>query len=194
MARNVDLMRSRAAALHKSGRISARAYSKAVSTAPDHPSAEPVSDIQAQLKELGSASRSAVWLPADTVGHMRARGALAKALKGGHSVEDFDGKGGILIAKDAATAEQAMADREGGGEIQKIVGALTGDGHGKPEGATHVVQQVDHLGNVTRERLVLRDELPTITREFRSPGKAVKVTSLQDALSRRAAKVAAERR
>jgi hypothetical protein len=163
----------------------------------DTPSAEPVSDIRAQLGSLGK-GKDAVWLPAETVDHLEETGQLDDVMKQGVPIEDFDGKGGTLIAANSDVAARARSMRLAGGKdpqaMQQIVGQLTGDGAGKPAGTDTVVQQVTPQGNVTREQLVTPEQAPAVQQQMAAePGKTAQITNTAEALARRQAKVEVEK-
>lgn len=162
--------------------------------APDQPSAEPMSDLKAQVADLNDDAhpRAAVWLPASNVAHLKNFDLNNDLIKHNAAIENFDGKGGVLIARDQEVAEQAVADRDAGVQIQSIVGKLTGAGEGKPTDATVVVQQRDQNGNVTRERGVAKADVDAIKKEFAAPGRTVHTLSPQDVQTRRAELIAAE--
>ena len=161
--------------------------------AADTPSAEPVSDILAQAQDLKDPKnrRAALWLPAATVEHLAQMGKLDDAITG-PSWHDFDGKGGILVARDLKTARVAKAERDAGRPVQEIVGHLIGSGNGKPADATHVVQQIDAEGNVTRERAVRENEARKVYQAFSQPGRTVRIVTPAEAIARRAELVAKE--
>lgn len=163
---------------------------------PDQPTAEPISDIAAQIADLKDPKnpRQAVWLPASSVAHARAMGITdADEAKGLSAIHDFDGKGGTLLTRNQDTAEQAVAAVDKGEPLQSVIGRLTGAGTGKPAGATAAVQQRDQAGNVTRERAVTPDQIAATTKEFTAPGRTVHTMTPAQALTRRAPLVMAER-
>jgi hypothetical protein len=112
---------------------------------------------------------------------------LLRAVHGdsvGH-VPNFDGKGGLLITDNPATAAGALAARNSGTDLQQILGALTGAGHGKPIGATHVVQQVSPNGAVTRESAVEAHDIPHTAAEFQRQGRQVRAMPVTAAVASR---------
>lgn len=157
---------------------------------PDVPSAEPVSDLNAQLADLADpdSPRLGVYL---SPANMQQVGELPSV---GVPLANFDGKGGVLIAKDRRAAEELLAMREQGtGDMQEILGLATGAGGGKPLGADIAVQQRDEQGNVVRESLVATpEEADTLASEFDQPGREGVVLSAGMAIKRRAQRIAAE--
>ena len=162
--------------------------------AEDNPTAEPLSDLKSQAKDLNNHStpRAAVWLPASSVEHLRNLGKLENFIGKNESVENFDGSGGILIARDKNVARQALGDREKGDNIQTIIGRLVGSGEGKPADGAKVVQQLDK-NSVVRERIVRNGELANVRKEFGAHGRTVKVLGPAEVLARRSRLVAKER-
>jgi hypothetical protein len=163
---------------------------------PDWPTAEPVGDLQAQAADLDNpqSPRRAVWLPAASVQHLQQIGenALQDILDRGVVLRNYDGMGGILVARDAETARAAREARERGMAIEAIVGMLTGAGTGKPADMAAVVQQVDPAGNVTRESGVAPEEIAARAAEMAAPGRTVRIVPPSEALIRRAREIAAE--
>src|SRR5690606_28595212 len=93
---------------------------------PDVPSAEPIGDLRAQLEDLADpdSPRLGVYL---SPANMQQVGDIPTV---GVPLADFDGKGGTLIAKDRATADELLAMRDQGIEMQQILGLATGAGGG----------------------------------------------------------------
>lgn len=163
--------------------------------APDRPSAEPIADLKAQAADLKdeNTQRQAVWLPAASYEALQKNRKAAKEVLGaGVVLEDFDGQGGVLVAKDKATAATAVNERDDGVEMQEIIGRLTGAGRGKPADGTAVVQQVTPEGAVVRESLVRDGEVEQTVAEFSQGGKEVRVVAPDEALKRREEQVAAD--
>ncbi|MCC6306639.1 MAG: DUF882 domain-containing protein, partial [Rhodobacteraceae bacterium] len=163
--------------------------------APDQPSAEPAADIIAQMKDLGDPEnqRQAVWVPAATLDHLDRTGGADFLSVTGVPVPDFDGQGGILIARDQETADTATALRDQGVDAQQIIGVLTGSGTGKPLDGAFVVRQYDENGAITRERLVSTpEEVTAAEAEFAAPGRTVTVWDVPGALEDRAQRVLEE--
>lgn len=113
----------------------------------DNPTAEPSEDINAQLMDLASDSeRQAVYLAPDQK-EDRNKNPLGSVV-----IEDFDGKGGKLIARDQEVADKALAAQTSGRSNQEIIGALTLAGDGKPSNPDAlVVQKMTPDGAVMRE-------------------------------------------
>ncbi len=156
--------------------------------AADTPSAEPLSDIAAQRRDLDDPqnARNAVWLPAATVNHLSKLGKLSEVISHYPAVHDFDRRGGILIAKTLKVARVAKEERNAGRPIQSIIGRFTGAGTGKPADATHVVQQIDERGNVTRERAVAEKDIDKARAALSKSGRTVRVVTPEEAIARRA--------
>jgi hypothetical protein len=160
---------------------------------PDEPTAEPMGDIKAQLEELADPDnpRLGVYLS-------RANMARLEKIPVGVGVPlaNFDGKGGVLIAKNRKVAEEVLRFRDSGAaDMQEILGFVTGSGQGKPSGANIVVQQRDEEGNVVRESAVASpEEADTLASQFDQPelGRTGAVVSVSMALKRRAQRIAAE--
>jgi hypothetical protein len=157
---------------------------------PDVPSAEPISDLNAQLADLADpdSSRLGVYLSPD---NMRQVGELPGV---GVPLANFDGKGGTLIAKDRRVAEELLAMRDqGGGNMQEILGLATGAGAGKVPGSDIAVQQRDEQGNVVRESLVATpEEADALADQFDAPGREGVILSAGQAIKRRAQRIAGE--
>ncbi len=62
-------------------------------------------------EDLKAGKRDAVWLPAATVDHLRAQRGLRDVAKAGVPLINFDGEGGLLVARDKATADAAIKAR-----------------------------------------------------------------------------------
>jgi hypothetical protein len=156
---------------------------------PDEPSAEPIGDLEAQLNDLvdPDSSRLGVYL---SPANMQQLGDVPAV---GVPLANFDGKGGVLIAKDRAAANDLVAMRDQGVDMQEILGLATGAGSGKPAGADIAVQQRDEQGNVVRESLVATpEEADALAAQFDEPGRAGVVLSAGMAIKRRAQRIAAE--
>jgi len=146
----------------------------------DTPSAEPVMDIEAQLQDLASNSeRQAVYLSPEQVE------VPEKKPPGSVVIEDFDGKGGTLIARDQKVADRALKEQTSGRTNQEIIGALTLSGKGKPaseEGAL-VVQKKTPEGAVQRESVVASpEEAKQLAVGW---GEGVEIVGVPDAVQRR---------
>lgn len=172
------------------------------SPVPDAPTAEPVADLRAQAGDLANPAhpRRGLWLSADNVAALsRDRPALAEVARSGVPIENFDGKGGVLIASDQGAAQWAVARRDAGVDPQVILGALTGAGEGKAPDATRVVQEVTPQGAVTRESAVAPQGVASTAERFSAEarasgtqGRGVRVVSPDQAIARREAGVAAD--
>lgn len=162
--------------------------------APDQPTAEPASDIEAQALDLKdkTSDRNAVWLPRATVEHLRNVGKLDDVLKAGVPMENFDGAGGILVAKNQKIARTARKLHTQKVSLQAIIGGLTGSGTGKPADAQTVVQQTNQAGNVTQESAVSPGEGPAVAATMAEPGRQVVEKPVTEAIAERAAKVVAD--
>jgi len=163
---------------------------------PDHPSAEPFGDIQAQLKDLADPNheRGAVYLSADNVARLRRDGLLdqVREAAGDQAIPmvNFDEKGGVLIAKDQAHADEYTHYRDAKvGNMQEILGHATGAGEGKPSNGNFIVQQHDDQGNVTRETGVATEqEAHQLAQQYTdvARGRTAQVTTAPAAVLRRA--------
>lgn len=156
----------------------------------DQPSAEPLGDLNAQLEDLADpdSPRLGVYLSA---ANMQQVGDVPAV---GVPLADFDGKGGTLIAKNRAVAEELIAIRDEGNDMQQILGLATGAGIGKPAGASIAVQQRDEQGNVVRESLVASpEEADVLATEFDAPGREGVILSADMAIKRRDQRIAKER-
>jgi hypothetical protein len=158
------------------------------------PTREPSGDIAAQITDLQDPQhpRGGVYLPRSTVEHMRKTGQLDNALKAGRPVEDFDGRGGILIARDERVQQMATQAKANGVPLQRIIGAVTQAGQGKPTDGDTVIQQRDEAGNVTRETLTTSGEAQGVMQEFAAPGRQVVQMTPDEALIDREDRAAQE--
>lgn len=159
---------------------------EALSTAPDmssdewdNPTAEPIEDIDAQLQDLAADSeRNAVYLSPDQIE------VPAKNPPGSVVIEDFDGKGGTLIARNQEVADKALADQTAGISLQEIIGGLTLAGTGKPTNPDAiVVQKKTPDGAVQRESVQATvAEAEHVGRQW---GEGVSFTDMPSAVQRR---------
>ncbi len=159
--------------------------------AADEPTAEPLGDIQAQLEDMAheATSREAVYLSAANVARIQESNLAGQIPDVGIKMPNFDGKGGMLIARDEEVAQGALEMLELGMSMQHVLGQLTRAGAGKPMGDT-VVQVRDDAGRVLRETLVAsEDEAFALAEQLGD--SAVVLTSAQ-ALKRREKLIAAE--
>jgi hypothetical protein len=156
---------------------------------PDVPSAEPISDLNAQLADLADpdSARLGVYL---SPANMQQIGELPTV---GVPLANFDGKGGVLIAKNRQAAEELLGLRDqGAANMQEVLGFATGAGGGKPLGDI-AVQQRDEQGNVVRESLVATpEEADALATQFDEPGREGVVLSAGMAIKRRAQRIAGE--
>jgi hypothetical protein len=115
----------------------------------DSPSAEPFSDIRAQITDVINPDmpRSGVYLSVDNIAsisgnpeQMAELDALVQS-NGLVPVPDIDGKGGVALVKDQDTANAVGSAVQSGQDLQSILGMITGAGTGKVAGADTVVQQ-----------------------------------------------------
>ena len=172
----------------------------AVQPPADEPTAEPIADLAAQISDLRSGARQGVYLSPDNVANVKSNPAfvdtLSKALaeaKGSEVVENVDGKGGVLVAKDKATADAVKFAMANGADPQKVLGAVTGAGTGKAANADTVVQQRTPEGAVTRETVVPAAEAPAAAEALAAPGRSVETMPAADAVKRREDGIAAEK-
>ena len=158
---------------------------------PDQPTAEPLVDIQAQLDDLANeeSDREAVYLSADNLARLQRDGLMEKLRTAGVALENFDDKGGMLIARDEEIAQGALDMKDMGMSMQAILGELTRAGTGKPMGDT-VVQVRNEDGAVVRETLVAsEDEAFALAEEI---GDSAIVLTTRQALKRREKLIAEE--
>jgi hypothetical protein len=106
---------------------------------PDAPSAEPIADLSAQISDMRSGARQAVYLSSENVGNIGSNpefvSAISEALQGTNIVENIDGKVGVLATKDKATADAARAAISVGVSPDAVIGLFTGAGAGKAANA-----------------------------------------------------------
>lgn len=166
----------------------------------DFPSAEPVSDIEAQILSMRAGERDGVYLSADNVENLQSQpefvNRIAEALNsvdGAKIVQNVDGKGGIMVAANADVARNIEKAVKSGVDVQTVLGEATGAGTGKAVDATAVVQQKTPEGAVTRESLVTPDQVAETEKEFAQPGKTVETVTPEQAIARREEKIAEEK-
>jgi len=166
----------------------------------DFPSAEPVSDIEAQILSMRAGERDGVYLSADNVENLQSQpefvNRIAEALNsvdGAKIVQNVDGKGGIMVAANADVARNIEKAVKSGVDVQTVLGEATGAGTGKAVDATAVVQQKTPEGAVTRESLVTPDQVAATEKEFAGPGKTVETVTPEQAIARREEKIAEEK-
>jgi hypothetical protein len=163
---------------------------------PDTPSAEPLGDLLAQLEELSDpdSDRLGVYLAPANIDQLRADGTFEQVRGVGVPLANFDGKGGTLIARDRGVAEQLLALRDEGSDMQEVLGLATGAGLGKPAGDI-AVQQRDEQGNVVRESLVASpEEADALAQAYETPGRESVILSAPMAIRRREQRLRAESR
>ncbi len=166
----------------------------------DAPSAEPVSDIEAQILSMRAGERDGVYLSAANVENLQSQpefvNRIAEALnsaEGAQIVQNVDGKGGIMVAANADVARNIEEAVKAGVDVQTVLGEATGAGTGKPADATAVVQQKTPEGAVTRESLVTPDQVAETEKEFAGPAKTVETVTPEQAIARREEKIAEEK-
>lgn len=164
---------------------------------PDQPSAEPLGDLQAQLKDLADPKnpRRAVYLSRDNMKVLRQQGTFEQVRGAGVPIPNFDLRGGTLIAKDRATADALLAERKAGNAMQEILGRATLAGTGKALAADIAVQQRDAQGNVTRESLVVTpEEADALADSFDEGDRQGVIISAGQAIRRRMQRIKEEGR
>lgn len=163
---------------------------------PDQPSAEPLGDLLAQLRDLADQEhpREAVFLSADSIRNLQANGTYEQVRGVGVPLANFDGRGGVLIAKNRAVAEEMLALRDtGAASMQEIIGLATGAGRGGAPGADIAVQQRDAEGNVVREsRVATPEEADRLAETFDTGDREGVIVSAAQALKRRNQRLAIE--
>lgn len=157
---------------------------------PDTPTAEPIGDLKAQVADMKDPKtpRTGVYLSKDNVSSIpdTDRDELYSS---GTVVEDFDGKGGVLIARDEATAQKYKDLRDAGVPMQSVLGEATGAGKGKPaDPNAAVVQVTDSEGNIKQETAVPPKSVDQTVADFekqKAAGDNVQVTTPDGAVARR---------
>lgn len=155
---------------------------------PDQPSAEPLTDLQAQLEDMNAAGsdRLGVYLSAANIEQLRRDGTFERIRGVGVPLANFDGRGGTLIAKDRGAAEELLSYLEDGIPMQEVLGLATGAGNGKPVDGQIAVQQRDEQGNVVRETLVADpDEADQLAASFDTGDREGVIISAAQAIKRR---------
>lgn len=165
--------------------------------AEDDASAEPLSDLLAQLDDLRDpdSPRKGVYLSASNIENLRANGAFEQVRGTGVPLADFDGRGGTLIAKNRQAAEELLdMQAQSAGNMQEVLGYATGAGTGKSASAQIVVQQRDDNGSVVRESLVeTPEEADALATSWEDEtGQETAILSSAQALRRRQQKIRQE--
>ena len=144
----------------------------------DFPIPEPEVDISAQMDQLARGMRDGVYLAAEQQVDPAVLGDFPM-------VQDFDGRGGDMIFKDEATADQWMEVLANSNpeDLQAVLGEITGAGTGKPIDGRLAVQQVNEEGGVARETLVSTlEEAQQVQEEW---GGNTRVLTAEEAIARR---------
>lgn len=168
--------------------------------APDAPSAEPVSDLTAQIEAMRAGERKGVYLSPDNLANIQSNpdfvARISEALnqsKGAEIVENVDGKGGILVAGSPEIAKRVKTSIKSGADTQAVLGDVTGAGTGKPVDTAAVVQQKTPDGAVVRESAVSAADVAKTEQDFAAPNKTVKTVTPEQAIARRDEAIAAEK-
>lgn len=149
-------------------------------------------DFEAQLKDLldKRSRRLGVWFSHANVQHHY---QLALSFPRPQTLLNFDGLGGIMIAKDFDVGQELIALRDSWDDIQAVIGHAVGSGHGKPEIGKWVVQQRRLDGGVCRESVVADDnEARKLFHKWRTGSRQAHCLTIDQALARRAELVAQE--
>lgn len=172
----------------------------ATPVAVDQPSAEPLADIQAQLQDLAdpTSDREGVFLSADNLARLQADQVRDLIGDVGVHLPNFDGEGGLLIAKNDEVAQSVQELRDEGFPMQYILGQVTRAGIGKPAEGQAVVQLRNDAGNVIRETVTAtEDEAYALADEwdyeYKRSGYSTTVMTPAASLIRRQRLIAAER-
>lgn len=157
------------------------------------PEPEPVQDILAQTADMqsGQSQRLGVYLTRETMENLDSKGQLDSVLKAGVPINNFDTYGGVLVAKDEASAQHLMQLLETGtGNIDEVLGLATGAGFNKPYGGPmEVIQRIDENGSVVQESLVRPEEAK---RRLMEMGPNARKVSMEWAMNRRKSLYAAD--
>lgn len=158
---------------------------------PDVPSAEPVQDLIAQIDDMEQGNRLGVYLSPDVLASEDGQDALNTFMlagaEQGQLLENFDDKGGAMIARDNDAAQQLMDMKRAGADMQRIIGTATGAGTGKPVDGDTAVQRRDEAGNVLQESLVPEREAAALASQWQNnyPEDEVVVLSPDEVIARR---------
>lgn len=159
---------------------------------PDKPSAEPSSDLRAQVADMKdpATDRKHVYLSSDNVTNLGGIEGVKKLADGAIVTKDFDKAGGALISATHSDRSKATALRKANGDdMQKTLGALTGAGEGKAPDQTAVVQGQTPEGAVVKEQMVAPADVPAAVDAMKDAGHEPVVTTPEAAQQRRAAMV-----
>jgi hypothetical protein len=167
---------------------------------PDKPTAEPVSDLRAQFKDMGNSAtpRNAVFISTDNAENLKGGGNKDKVAINNQiaraEAEDrtVDTGNGTLIVKSKKLAADATARLKAGEDPQSVIGELTGAGTGKRPDQSHVVQGQTPEGAVVNETSVAPHEIPAAVEAVKAQGNEPVITTPQEAVQRRAELVQAE--
>jgi hypothetical protein len=160
----------------------------------DQPTAEPVSDLRAQFKDMGNAAtpRNAVFISVDNAANLKGGGNKDKVAINNQiaraEAEDrtVDTGNGTLIVKSKKLAADATARLKAGEDPQVVIGELTGAGTGKRPDQSHVVQGQTPEGAVVNETSVAPHEIPAAVEAVKAQGNEPVITTPQEAVQRRA--------
>lgn len=158
----------------------------------DKPSAEPPSDLKAQVADMKSSDtdRKHVYLSADNVANLGGIEGVKKLADGAVVTNNFDRNGGALISVNHSERSKATALRKANGDdMQATLGKLTGAGEGKAPDQTAVVQGQTPEGAVVKESAVAPADVPAAVEAVKAAGHEPVVTTPEDAVARRAALV-----
>lgn len=161
-------------------------------TLPDKPSAEPPSDLKAQVTEMKdpASDRNHVYLSAENVANLGGPEGVKKLADGAIVTNNFDRNGGALISVNHSERSKATALRKANGDdMQATLGKLTGAGEGKAPEQTAVVQGQTPEGAVVKEQMVAPSDIQTAVENVQSGGHEPVVTTPEAAQERRAALV-----
>jgi hypothetical protein len=159
---------------------------------PDQPSAEPPSDLKAQVAEMKdpASDRNHVYLSSDNVANLGGLDGVKKLADGAVVTNNFDRNGGALISVNHSERSKATALRKSNGDdMQATLGALTGAGEGKSLDQTAVVQGQTPEGAVVKESAVAPADVPAAVAAVQDAGHEPVVTTPDEAVARRAALV-----
>jgi hypothetical protein len=157
-----------------------------MSSFPDTPSKEPVSDLLAQFMDAldPKTKRTGVLVSHDNIP------GLSAALR---HVPVVPVETGVLVMSSPNKAAEAHFALQSGVHPQAVIGKATGAGSGKAADQTAVVQGHTPAGAVVSESMVRPDEVPAKIEDVRRDGKIPHVTSPEAAIGRRMNMLIAER-